>query len=615
MCATFTDGDVEKRVENATAETIGVVTAIDDDVAHVEPQSGVMDSIKAAIGWSRADDETIPIRSTAVDEITEEAIRLETDTLDWDDETAVADETTAGGEEHDIDTEIPDSDRKDERLPADRSISATGERKARSTADEPVPDAGADEVAKTDDSPKKEQPDWTAEPSGAGEEGAIDEPTSSETDSPAASETETGSPAAGETEADSSATSGGESAVTATDADTAADRSEADETTQAAELDREATIDEATDDDGSESDDESPATAIADEIETGPDLGSIATDDRERAADDSPVRDPAVELNEGLDLEAVGESDEQGPTEDVATESMDLTETLDTGVGIEAAAEPNSERTAGGEAAADEALVSVDNARQSPGSPTGSQTSDDDEHATDLSSGTVGSNAQLPDIAAERNERVDEETTDREHQSQHSSSGPFDALLAAQRAALVGPKHLFRQGFAMQRAVSGATLGMLYGQQIAQQAGLETIRTTTQATRSAIPEPKESGMGGTPQNRDQTTSIESAVAELRTSHSRLLDAIERELDSGVDAVDEFADAHVDALAAGTTMLLATDGGHDEGPTATGAGTALEAHLDRTLTVYERLDEQLELGRSETTTPLPAQLEQLESHLR
>lgn len=94
MCATFTDGDIDKRVENATNETIGIITAIEDEdkLAYVTPRSGLVDSIRAAVGWDEPIDEPIPIRASAVDEITEDAVRLGTEPLDHDaaDEEAIA---------------------------------------------------------------------------------------------------------------------------------------------------------------------------------------------------------------------------------------------------------------------------------------------------------------------------------------------------------------------------------------------------------------------------------------------------------------------------------------------------------------------------------------------
>ncbi|RKD98433.1 PRC-barrel domain-containing protein [Halopiger aswanensis] len=74
---TFTDDDLEKRVENANGEVIGTVTDVDGETARVEPRSGMVDSIKAALGWRQTPADTMTIRADAVDEITPETIRLE----------------------------------------------------------------------------------------------------------------------------------------------------------------------------------------------------------------------------------------------------------------------------------------------------------------------------------------------------------------------------------------------------------------------------------------------------------------------------------------------------------------------------------------------------------
>jgi hypothetical protein len=77
MCATFSDDDVHKPVENAAGEQVGVVTAVEGDVARVRPDPSAVESIKSSLGWEKGARERIALEEASVREITEAAIRLE----------------------------------------------------------------------------------------------------------------------------------------------------------------------------------------------------------------------------------------------------------------------------------------------------------------------------------------------------------------------------------------------------------------------------------------------------------------------------------------------------------------------------------------------------------
>lgn len=79
MCATFSEDDVGKRVENEEGRAIGVVAATDGTTAYVEPEPGLTDSIKATLGWEGDADDAVPIDGSIVGEITDDAIRLTAD--------------------------------------------------------------------------------------------------------------------------------------------------------------------------------------------------------------------------------------------------------------------------------------------------------------------------------------------------------------------------------------------------------------------------------------------------------------------------------------------------------------------------------------------------------
>ncbi|PCR89977.1 hypothetical protein [Natrinema ejinorense] len=79
MSPTFSPDDIDKAVENANGEAIGPVTEIDGDTARVEPSSGVVDSIRAALGWRRGADDTVRIREDAIASVSDDVIRLESE--------------------------------------------------------------------------------------------------------------------------------------------------------------------------------------------------------------------------------------------------------------------------------------------------------------------------------------------------------------------------------------------------------------------------------------------------------------------------------------------------------------------------------------------------------
>lgn len=82
MCPSFTSDDVGKRVENANGEQIGIVGAVDPGIAYVEPDPGVTDSVKAALGWKPEQEDAIALEEAAVSEITDEVVRLREEYVD-----------------------------------------------------------------------------------------------------------------------------------------------------------------------------------------------------------------------------------------------------------------------------------------------------------------------------------------------------------------------------------------------------------------------------------------------------------------------------------------------------------------------------------------------------
>jgi len=77
MCATFSDDDVGKAVENGNGEAVGVITAVEDDIAHVKPDLSAVESITSSLGWEGAVEMTVTLERTIIRERTGDAVRLE----------------------------------------------------------------------------------------------------------------------------------------------------------------------------------------------------------------------------------------------------------------------------------------------------------------------------------------------------------------------------------------------------------------------------------------------------------------------------------------------------------------------------------------------------------
>lgn len=77
MTAAFSDDDVGKRVENANGDEIGIVATVESDTAHVETEPGIVDTIRATLGWEGGREDAVPLGESAVCEITDDAAHLE----------------------------------------------------------------------------------------------------------------------------------------------------------------------------------------------------------------------------------------------------------------------------------------------------------------------------------------------------------------------------------------------------------------------------------------------------------------------------------------------------------------------------------------------------------
>ncbi|MDF9746558.1 hypothetical protein [Natrinema salsiterrestre] len=79
MSPRITDDDIGKRVVNANGDEVGMVADVEHGTAHVEPDPGITDSIKATLGWSDSGEDTYPLQDEAVDHVTDDEIHLESE--------------------------------------------------------------------------------------------------------------------------------------------------------------------------------------------------------------------------------------------------------------------------------------------------------------------------------------------------------------------------------------------------------------------------------------------------------------------------------------------------------------------------------------------------------
>jgi hypothetical protein len=72
----LTEDDEGKAVHNANGENIGRVMEVERGTAHVKPDPGLADDIRAKLGWGEGDEDTYRLRSEDIDTIGDAAVRL-----------------------------------------------------------------------------------------------------------------------------------------------------------------------------------------------------------------------------------------------------------------------------------------------------------------------------------------------------------------------------------------------------------------------------------------------------------------------------------------------------------------------------------------------------------
>ncbi len=77
MCATFSHDDIDKPVRNANSDEVGVIAAVEGDIAHVRPDPSAVKSIKSSLGWDGVAEQRITLDRASVRAITADAVLLE----------------------------------------------------------------------------------------------------------------------------------------------------------------------------------------------------------------------------------------------------------------------------------------------------------------------------------------------------------------------------------------------------------------------------------------------------------------------------------------------------------------------------------------------------------
>ncbi|WP_135304292.1 hypothetical protein [Haloarcula amylovorans] len=76
MTVTFTEADEGKEVVDASGNTLGLVTEIEQDTAYVDPDPGLTETVKADLGWAEADSDEYTVKQDAVETKADEKLHL-----------------------------------------------------------------------------------------------------------------------------------------------------------------------------------------------------------------------------------------------------------------------------------------------------------------------------------------------------------------------------------------------------------------------------------------------------------------------------------------------------------------------------------------------------------
>jgi len=72
----LTHDDKGKRVVNSTGDEIGMISEVEGDMAYVDPDPGITDTIRSKLGWDDRDQDHYALEPDRVDTVTDDEVRL-----------------------------------------------------------------------------------------------------------------------------------------------------------------------------------------------------------------------------------------------------------------------------------------------------------------------------------------------------------------------------------------------------------------------------------------------------------------------------------------------------------------------------------------------------------
>lgn len=75
MRTNVTEDDEGKEVVQ-DGETVGRVVDVDHGTAYVDPDPGITETLLSKLGWTDRDEDSYPLQETAIDQVTDDQIRL-----------------------------------------------------------------------------------------------------------------------------------------------------------------------------------------------------------------------------------------------------------------------------------------------------------------------------------------------------------------------------------------------------------------------------------------------------------------------------------------------------------------------------------------------------------
>jgi hypothetical protein len=72
----LTEDDEGKPVVSGDGDEIGMITEVRGGTAHVDPDPGMFDSVKAKLDWGDAGEDTYPLEADKVADVTDDEVRI-----------------------------------------------------------------------------------------------------------------------------------------------------------------------------------------------------------------------------------------------------------------------------------------------------------------------------------------------------------------------------------------------------------------------------------------------------------------------------------------------------------------------------------------------------------